>query len=167
MILSFINIRKVPREGWKPRVSPSFFNTSLETLRMLMNRKSCLIPLLLYGTKSRDFWPTIRPFLTNKGSQNSDNIAISENGKIHNDTSEICEKFNSFFVNVAKNIGNSASSLSLEDHPSIRAIRANAPSVESEFEFQPVDEAQVSRYPGRIGQRKETGLDGLSSKKYT
>ena len=27
------------------------------------------------GTKTSDFWPTIRPFLTNKGSQNSENIA--------------------------------------------------------------------------------------------
>ena len=31
---------------WKPRASPSVFNTSLGTLRMLMNGKSCLIPLL-------------------------------------------------------------------------------------------------------------------------
>ena len=49
------------------------------------------------GTKSSDFWPTIRPFLTNKGSQNSENIAISDNGKIITDTNEICEKFNTFF----------------------------------------------------------------------
>ena len=33
MILSFINIRKVPREGWKHRASPSVFNTSPGTLR--------------------------------------------------------------------------------------------------------------------------------------
>ena len=45
MILSFINIRKVPREA-----SPSVFNTSLGTLQMLMNGKSCLIPLLTLGT---------------------------------------------------------------------------------------------------------------------
>ena len=37
MILSFINICKVPREVLK---------TSLGTLRMLMNGKSCLIPVL-------------------------------------------------------------------------------------------------------------------------
>ena len=38
-------VSKVPREGLKPRASPSVFNTSLSTLRMLMNGKSCLIPL--------------------------------------------------------------------------------------------------------------------------
>ena len=116
------------------------------------------------GTKSSDFWPTIRPFLTNKGSQNSENIAISENGQIITDTSEICEKFNTFFVNVAKDIGDSPGSLSPEDHQSIRAIRANHPSSESEFKFKPVVEAKISRYLGRIGRRKATGLDTISSK---
>ena len=53
MILSFINILKVPREGLKPRDSPSVLNTYLETLRMLMNGKSCLIPLLLHTTTLR------------------------------------------------------------------------------------------------------------------
>ena len=40
MILSCINIRKVPREMLK---------TSLGTLRMLMNGKSCLIPIFQWG----------------------------------------------------------------------------------------------------------------------
>ena len=48
MILSFINNRKVPREGGKPRATPSVFNTSFGTLRMLMNGKTCLIPLFNY-----------------------------------------------------------------------------------------------------------------------
>ena len=50
MILSFINIRKVPREMLK---------TSLGTLRMLMNGKSCLIPILniqiSFGRKKNGF----------------------------------------------------------------------------------------------------------------
>ena len=116
------------------------------------------------GTKSSDFWPIIRPFQTNKGSQNSENIAISANGKIVTDTSEICEKFNTFFVNAAKDIGDGAGCFSPEDHPSIHAIRANHSSSEAEFEFKPVDEAKISRYLGRIGRRKATGLDTISSK---
>ena len=47
MILSFINIRKVPREMLK---TEGEFNTSLGTLRMLMNGKSCLIPILNTST---------------------------------------------------------------------------------------------------------------------
>ena len=56
------------------------------------------------GPKSKDFWPTIRPFLTNKGWINDDKITISENSKLITDTTQICEKFNTFFVNVAKEI---------------------------------------------------------------
>ena len=69
MILSFINIRKVPREVLKTEGEfarslgkASVFNTSLGTLQILMNGKSCLIPILvpyvikrtpgLYGLRS-------------------------------------------------------------------------------------------------------------------
>ena len=47
MILSFINTRKVPREVLKTEGEARGFQPSQGTLRMLMNGKSCLIPLLL------------------------------------------------------------------------------------------------------------------------
>ena len=83
-----------------------------------------------WGPKSKDFWPTIRPFLTNKGCINDDKITISENSKFITDTTQICEKCNYFFVKVAKDIGNDSVCLSPEDHPSIQAIRANVPPPE-------------------------------------
>ena len=49
-------------------------------------------------------------------------------------------------------------------HPSIQAIRANIPPPEWEFDFSPVSEDKVSKYLDRIGLRKATGLDGISSK---
>ena len=86
------------------------------------------------GTGSKDFWPTIRPFLTNKGTQNSETITLSENNKLITDNKEICEKFNTFFINVAKDIGEENGPLDPADHPSIQAIRANT-SADSEFNF--------------------------------
>ena len=50
MILSFINIRKVPREVLKTEGEARGFQPSRGTLRMLMNGKSCLIPLLMVYT---------------------------------------------------------------------------------------------------------------------
>ena len=47
---------------------------------------------------------------------------------------------------MAKDIGDVAGCLSPEDHPSIRAIRANHSSSEAEFEFKPVNEAKISCY---------------------
>ena len=75
--------------------------------------------------KSKDFWPTIRPFLTNKGCTGHESITITDNDKIITDITEISEKFNTFFVNVAKDIGTAPDELPQEDHPSIRTIKAN------------------------------------------
>ena len=41
-----INIRQVPWEVLKPRLSGSVFNTSHGTWRMLMHEKTCLIPIM-------------------------------------------------------------------------------------------------------------------------
>ena len=60
-------------------------------------------PITLYfaercgrGPKSKDFWPTIRPFLTNKGCITDEKITIAESNKVITDSAEICEKFNTF-----------------------------------------------------------------------
>lgn len=116
------------------------------------------------GTGSKDFWPTIRPFLTNKGSLNSKAITLSENNKLITENQEICEKFNTFFINVAKDIGENEGPHTACEHPSIQAIRANISSSESEFHFKPVNEAKVTGYLGRVGPGKATGLDTISSK---
>ena len=57
------------------------------------------------GPKSKDFWPTIKPFLSKKRSGVNSEILLSENGKIISDQNEVCEVFNNFFVNVTKDIG--------------------------------------------------------------
>ena len=56
--------------------------------------------------KSKDFWPTIKPFLSKKGSDGGSEILLSKkNDKIISDQKDVCEVFNDFFVNVAKGIG--------------------------------------------------------------
>ena len=54
------------------------------------------------GPKSSDFWPTIKPFLSKKGSSSNNHITLSENGEIINDLAKVSEVFNDFFINVAK-----------------------------------------------------------------
>ena len=91
-------------------------------------------------------------------------ITLPENTKLITDTNEICEKFNIFFINVAKDIGEENGPLVPGDHPSIQAIRANISSTEPEFNFKPVDEAKVTGYLGRVGLGKASRLDTISSK---
>ena len=47
-----------------------------------------------------------KPFLSKKGSSSNNHITLSEKGEIINDPAKVSEVFNDFFINVAKNIGN-------------------------------------------------------------
>jgi hypothetical protein len=57
------------------------------------------------------FWPTIKPFITNKGSHFTRNIIFCEKDEI----------INYFFINVAKDIGNET--VADKNHPSIIEIK--------------------------------------------
>jgi DUF438 domain-containing protein len=51
-------------------------------------------------------------------------ITLSENGEIINDPAKVSEVFNEFFINVAKNIGNTNVIVNKE-HPSVCMIKEN------------------------------------------
>jgi hypothetical protein len=55
--------------------------------------------LFINGAKSKDFWPTIKPFITNKGSHFTKNIILCEKDEIINDQNMVAECFNDFFIN--------------------------------------------------------------------
>ena len=57
------------------------------------------------GPKSKDFWPTVKPFLSKKGSDGGSEVILNENDQVISDQAEVCTVFNTFFANVAKNIG--------------------------------------------------------------
>ena len=50
----------------------------------------------LGGSKTKDFWSTVKPFLTNKGTHFQKDTILFEEGKLVNDQQEICEIFNNF-----------------------------------------------------------------------
>jgi hypothetical protein len=64
-------------------------------------------------SKSKDFWPTVKPFLTNKDIVNQKDTVLSEKDVLITKQDEVCEIFNNFFDNVAKNIGNNQINVSL------------------------------------------------------
>ena len=65
------------------------------------------------GSKSKDFWPTIKPFLSKKGQDGGAPVVLSEGGKVVTDQTVVCAIFNNFFVNVAKDIGTGGNSMIL------------------------------------------------------
>ena len=58
----------------------------------------------LGGSKTKVFWFTVKPFLTNKGTNFQKDTILFEEGKLVNNQQEICDIFNNFYVNIAKNI---------------------------------------------------------------
>ena len=56
------------------------------------------------GPKNQHFWPTIKPFITNKCKSNKD-IILCENDNIINHPSEVANIFNDYFTVIADGIG--------------------------------------------------------------
>ena len=57
------------------------------------------------GVKNADFWPTIKPFLTNKGSKCDSTIMIRVADKIIIDARQVSQHMNECYVNIASSIG--------------------------------------------------------------
>ena len=96
--------------------------------------------------------PTIKPFLTNKGSNITKDIILEDNNKIINDQLQVANNFNNFFINVAKDIGND-NNLSVEEHPSIKIIKENKkeipklifPEIENDFASKQINKANSKK----------------------
>ena len=71
------------------------------------------------GPKSKDFWPTVKPFLSNKGLLNDPVIILCENEKIVSEQAAVSGILNEFYVNVARDIGNGLSPDEIETNTSI------------------------------------------------
>ena len=56
------------------------------------------------GPKNQHFWPTIKPFVNNKGKSNKD-ITLCENDNIINHPNEVVNIFNEYFTAIADEIG--------------------------------------------------------------
>ena len=106
----------------------------------------------------------LKPFLS-KGSANSLNICLLEDGNVVNDTVSVCNVFNDHFSNIANDIGRDLSEEEVQNHTSVIKIREHVPtgSVPS-VPFKPISERQVDKYITSIGKKKATGLDDLSAK---
>ena len=114
------------------------------------------------GCKSKSFWPTVKPFLTNKGTSVSKDTILCENDILVNDQTEVCNIFNNFFVDVAKDIGQNSITID-KNHPSLVSIRNNITS-EDTLSFSPVNSTFISKQIDKLSSRKATGHDGISTK---
>ena len=98
--------------------------------------------------KSSTFYPTIKPFLSNKGMKSNNSIILCENDKIVNDPKEVTEIFN---IKIDKT------------HPSINKIETNRTNKDKLF-FKPINGDFVTKQINKLNIKQATGYDGISPK---
>jgi hypothetical protein len=129
------------------------------------------------GAKNTTFWPTIKPFLTNKGSKNTENIMLKHDNKLVTKPSEVSQLLNDFYVNIAADIGdnidlnqNTESNQEFvvqcanhfKDHPSVKNISEKMNKCNFTFRHTTPDE--VAKVIKSLDSTKATGHDKIPAK---
>ena len=116
------------------------------------------------GPKSKDFWPTIKPFLSSKSAKYDCDIILLEKDLI-SDQKEVSCVLNDFYINIAQEIGINAQWYELDTHPSILAFNENSPAEGyPTFDFKPVNQLTVTKALKTLKPQKATGVDQLPAK---
>ena len=128
------------------------------------------------ASTSKDFWNCMKPFLSEKNCRNDGSIILKESSKIINESTEVANVFNDYFIDIAKDIGNSNSNLqgmhsgNLEAtlnhhsmHPSVVQIKEDIHrNSEEQFEFSKVSvEIMVKKFKS-IHPKKAAGYDRIN-----
>ena len=108
-------------------------------------------------TDNKEFWKTVKPFLSDKITT-FPKISLIEKGEIISDESKVANPFSNFFENALRSLGIKANEHSqenydlknpveiaikkFEQHPSINLINKNITNSEN-FHFSPVDHENI------------------------
>ena len=129
------------------------------------------------GPKNQSFWKTIKPFISDNSSFNTNKIILHEGDTIINDTGEICEIFNNYFTSVASNIGfddTIPTDFDTDDgflaiinkycrHPSIVRIKENTLD-KALFDFESITSRDVEKIINGFDSKKAHGYDKMPMK---
>lgn len=131
-------------------------------------------------TDNKKFWTTVKPFLSDKGSAQSQITLVDEDKVLSNDK-EVAETFNCFFENAVKSLELSGSIYSLtntgnltdpvekaikrfEKHPSILAIKENINPGKNYFNFFEVTHTELVSELNQLDPKKSGLQDSIPSK---
>ena len=115
------------------------------------------------GPKSKDFWPTVKPFLSNKGLLKDPVIILSENDSIISNQISVACTLNEFFVNAAQYISSVPIPEGILNHPSIKKITGHIPAPTG-FDFSPVSSESIYTFISKSNPKKANGVDGIPAK---
>ena len=114
------------------------------------------------GSKSTDFWTTIKPYFSKKAADNKCKIVLNEEGTLVTETSKVSEIFNEIFTHVADSIGKDFV-FTPETHPSIMKIKENYENVDT-FNFKVIEDTVVDKIIRSLSSKKAVGADKISAK---
>jgi hypothetical protein len=118
------------------------------------------------GPKSKDFWPTVKPFLSNKGLLKDPVIILPENDNITSNQISVASTLNEFFVNAAQDISSVPIPDDILNHPSIQKITDHIPAPTA-FDFSPVTSEIIYTFITKSNSKKPLGLmASLQKSKY-
>ena len=115
------------------------------------------------GPKSKDFWPTIKPFLSNKGILKDPVIILSENDYIIPNQISVASTLNEFFVNAAQDMSYVPIPEDILNHPTMQKITAHIPAPTA-FDFSSVTFESINTFIFKSNSRKATGVDYIPRK---
>ena len=110
-------------------------------------------------------WSAVKPYFSKKGKQ-SDTIQLQVDGQILSDPQEVAETFNTYFTNVAKNIGKDCPYLdNYDEHPSLDTIDKHVNDIGlGTFSFTTMTEKNITDIIDRLPTGKSPGYDSITSK---
>lgn len=160
--------KKLHRNYFRERNSTNWENYRKQRNKVTKLKKKAIkdyfIERCAGGPQSKDFWPTIKPFL-GKNNEHCREICLLDDDKVVSEPQDVCEIFNNHFSKVAQDIGRDLSHEEIVNHTSVQKIHENLATKNFlPFEFRPVSQKQVEKYLDKIGNKKATGLDGMSVK---
>jgi hypothetical protein len=125
---------------------------------------------------SKDFWSTVKPFLTNKGINTQTDFTLCHDDKIITNKTEVANIFNNYYVNIAAQFGPDSSVndekciidvfSKYENHDSVKNIKEHMDPYGGQysFKFNHVTSDYVKNQMCGLDIRKATGYDNLPPK---
>ena len=124
-------------------------------------------------SNSKDFWSTVRPFMSDKSKSGVDVMQLLEDDKLISSTSDVCSILNDHFINIASELSESSnvSKMSLDDilshyvnHDSIQFIKNFVTDDVCSFNFNHVNYNIVLDRIKCLKSNKSCGYDCIPAK---
>ena len=115
---------------------------------------------------NKTFWKTIQPYFNNK-TQSSNKIFLSENGTILNNSQDVANTFNDYFVNITKTLDLDISQTNCEnftDNVSILKIQELYENDSEKFNFVPITMKEVELEIMALNPKKSTISNDIPTK---